>query len=155
MKSMICKECNINLTSDGVVLCKSYRENNRENESESSKETFGETDSKQGRCVIECTTTIPFYLGQVVKVHSFTCSQVKFLTEFVVKPSCYHWPLIRNVAEIESKFVFCWDFEVKPTVGRRLWDILSEESINQVSDAELYMKTKWSHVFYMYISAQL
>ena len=128
MKSMICKECNINLTSDGV-LCKSYGENNRENESKRREETFGETNSlclnSPNKDVVFQCTTIPFYLGQVVKVHSFTCTQVKFLTEFVVKPSCYCWPSIRNVAEIESKFVFSWGFEVKPTAGRKLWDILS------------------------------
>ena len=53
-----------------------------------------------------------FYIGQVVVVKSQDVAVVKFLQQTKGRIDYFRWPACEDIAEVNHRFVFQWDFEV-------------------------------------------
>ena len=55
-----------------------------------------------------------FYIGQVIDVQSKSTATIKFLAPTKGRKDYFRWPLADDAAQVESTFVFLWDFDVSP-----------------------------------------
>ena len=63
-----------------------------------------------------------FYIGQVIDVQSKSTATIKFLEPTKGRKDHFRWPLADDVAQVESTFVFRWDFDVSPVSSDgRIW----------------------------------
>ncbi|GFR62709.1 hypothetical protein ElyMa_003587700 [Elysia marginata] len=63
-----------------------------------------------------------FYIGQVLETQDKSTAVAKFMEGTKGQPGCFKWPRIDDIADIDSTFVFQWNFSVISTNGR-IWDI--------------------------------
>ena len=65
-----------------------------------------------------------YYVGQVLAIQNAQTADVKFLEKTRGRFDFFRWPSCEDIAEVEAKFVFCWDFEVNiHSSDGRLWSV--------------------------------
>jgi len=73
-----------------------------------------------------------FYIGQVLAVHSDTSATIQYLEKTKGRSDYFRWPTVDDVAKTDSRFVFRWDFDVKPVSSNfRMWKV---DCIDDISD---------------------
>lgn len=65
-----------------------------------------------------------FYIGQVNDVISPSSVVIKFLTPAKGRNDYFRWPFSDDIAQVESTFVYRWDFDVMSILNDgRIWNV--------------------------------
>lgn len=65
-----------------------------------------------------------YYIGEVINFIGQESSVVQFLEKTTGRKDYFWWPRREDVAEIQSCYVFSWDFEVLPVSNDgRVWQV--------------------------------
>lgn len=65
-----------------------------------------------------------YYIGQVLDIKNEETADVKFLEKTRGRCDFFKWPACEDIAEVDAKFVFSWDFEVNiHSSDGRLWSV--------------------------------
>ncbi|GFS27350.1 nucleoprotein TPR-like [Elysia marginata] len=63
-----------------------------------------------------------FYVGQVINIISADSAEIKFLEQTKANEEYFRWPRADDIAVVDAKFVFAWNFDVAPVSNNcRLW----------------------------------
>lgn len=106
-------------------------------ESDTETETFSKepfTFEKQGQWV-SVFFDDQYYVGQVIEVKSGDTALVKFLEKTKGRCDFFRWPACEDIAEIERKFVFSWDFNVNiHSSDGRVWTVPDVKQLQRAYD---------------------
>ena len=81
-------------------------------------------------------------MGQVLAVHNAQTADVRFLEKTRGRYDFFRWPACEDTAEVEAKFVFCWDFAVNIHASDgRLWSVPEAKMLEK---AHQRIKQPWS-----------